>query len=164
MNNLGPAGSTVTSAVESIGSARTAISQQRNIGIAEQLNFTHDSISTAELPFATTALPQRVSRDAQRVGVLQSFSRSVERVGHVRMHAAHAGPVRPRAHTSGNGLIVGKRLSAPFIDAADGQVVHSAGRSCGHTIWYSLRQRAQKHVDNPLRSFDIPSGHSRRGA
>src|SRR6185437_17152801 len=139
MNDLGPAGSTITSALESIGSARTAISQQRNIGIAEQLNFTHDSISTAELSFAATALAQRVSRHAQRVGVLQSFSRSVERVGHVRMHAAHAGPVRPRAHSACDGFVIGKRLSAAFIDTADGQVVHCPGRSCGHTIWYSLR-------------------------
>ena len=42
------------------------------------------------LPAPPLPLRKRIFRHAQRIGILQRLGRSVQRVGHVRVHAAHA--------------------------------------------------------------------------
>src|ERR1700694_3880058 len=62
---------------------------------------------------------------------------------------------RARAHAAGDGFVIGKGLARPWIDAADGEIVHSASGGGGDAGGIRVRQRFQKDVDNSLRSFNV---------
>ena len=49
------------------------------------------------------------------------------------------------------------KIFNPKIDAANGQIVHGAGRSGGDAPGNHLRKSLQQHVDTSLRSFNVAS-------
>src|SRR4029077_3019522 len=110
---------------------------------------------------ASTFGAKRTLPEANRVGVFERLGGGVEGVGHVGVDTRDSVFGRTRAHTTGDGLVIGEGLAGAWIDAAEGEVVHGAGGRGWDAVGNRLRQRFQKYVDNSLRSFDVAASNSR---
>src|SRR4051794_15058469 len=96
------------SAAQTVRPTIPAISQQCDLRIREKLDLAHNAVSPAKLARAAAAFADGVLRHADGIRMLERLSRGVQRVSHMRMHCGNAVLCRPRAHPSGDSLIVGK--------------------------------------------------------
>src|SRR5690242_15026120 len=103
-----------------------AVGQQSDLRFGEQFYFTHEAIATSIFAVAAGARPVAITADPERVCVLQSFNRRVERIGHVGVNARNAVAVRTRTHAARNRLVISERPAGSWIDAADRQVAHAS--------------------------------------
>src|ERR1700722_6457349 len=100
---------------------------------------------------ASTSGAQRISPQSDRVGVLERFRRSVERIGHVGMDAGDAVTVGTRPHAASDGFVVSEGVAGARIDAADGEIIHGSGCGCRDMVGNRLGQSSQQYVHYALR-------------
>src|SRR5271169_5740229 len=131
------------------------VCQKRGFAASQHFNLADNSVTTAMLSASAAARAKRVAPNPQRIGILQRFRGSVQRIRHMRVHARDAGLGGARAHAASDRLIVSKRQARLRIDATDCEIVHRARCRSGNPVRNILGQRAQQNVDDPLRSFNI---------
>src|SRR4051812_31700477 len=73
----------------------------------------------------------------------------------MRVNARNAGLAATRAHSPGNGFVEGEGTAGTRVDTSDGEIVHGAGSRGGNAIGDGLRERAQQHVYDALRSLNV---------
>src|SRR5580704_106182 len=117
----------VISSGQAIWPAGTAVGEQCNLGIGQDLDLAHDSVATAVQARASAVGAKRILPQTNRIGVFKGLRGSVERVGHVSMNARHAIFSRTRTHAAGDSFVISKGLAGTRIHAADGQIVHGPG-------------------------------------
>ena len=122
----------------------------------------NDSVAAAMLPAAARTRANAIAANAQRILMLERLHRRVPAVGHVRVRGARAIRHRRCAHAAGDGFVVGEGASAHAIPSAESEIVHGSGTGGGNQLRRGLRQRAQNHVGDALRRFDVARGHGGR--
>ncbi len=128
----------------------------------EDLIFADDAIAAALLARTATARTQTIVDQPEGIGHFQRFHRCIERIGHVDLHPTDARAVRRGAHAPANRLIISKRCAIVPLPA-NSQIVHRALAGRGDLLGQGLGQRAQDHIDQALRGFDIATRDRSRG-
>src|SRR5437868_13015981 len=95
---------------------------------------------------SSTVWMQLVHGYTKWIRILKSLGWSVQRIGHMCVHARDSVLCRTRAHAAGNGFVVRKRLACPRMrageESTDGEIVHRSGRGGRNQIRHGLRERA----------------------
>src|SRR4051794_3957227 len=78
----------VRAATEAVRRTAVTVGKQRHARRHQRFNLADDAAASAPSPASAGACADAIGAYAQRVSVFESFSRSVEAIGHVRVDAA----------------------------------------------------------------------------
>jgi hypothetical protein len=138
-----------STALEAKGSTLPSLRQERDDDGPEESISTNDSVSTAMCTRASRADTNSELQQPNRKARFEDLWVGDAGIGHVGVDRGGSRRERCRTRAAPDRFVVAKIL------VTEGHVVHRSLACC------RTRQRAEQHVDDPLRRFDVPADDCR---
>ena len=135
------------------------IAQDRDLGRAQRFDLANDAVATPEPAPTARATPHSVAAHTKGICVFERLDRRVEAIGHVTMGSIQTIRSGTCTHPAGDRLVVREATSRSGIGASKSQVAHCSVARRRDLAGHCLRERAEHHVHDALRGFDVPAGN-----